>query len=149
MLFAGPPSPLVSMPPFVAVRIVCVPRGVSRLPGLQTGAVLYFAISVDALGTLLAPNGQLGKAQFLEAWKSVNDSLELAKEVRFGQAGVHFHLCWGGSERRALALPGRRARFFYARCRDLAGPCLGNMWRKQSHGERYDEECSVATGARS
>lgn len=55
----------------------------------QTGAVLYFESPVDALGTLLAPNGQLEKPQFLEAWKSVNDSLELAKEVLIDTSVIH------------------------------------------------------------
>lgn len=50
----------------------------------QTGAVLYFNIPVDALGTMLAPVGPMGRDQFLAAWKSVDDSLEVSKEVRVG-----------------------------------------------------------------
>lgn len=77
----------------LCVRLGCFRLGFSVVTGHscpsslvtinQTGAVLYFAAPIDALGTLVAPNGELGRPQFLEAWKSVNGSLELAKEVRF------------------------------------------------------------------
>ena len=43
--------------------------------------MLYFNIPVDALGTLLPPTGPMGRDQFLAAWKSVDDSQEVSKEV--------------------------------------------------------------------
>lgn len=53
----------------------------TALKNMQTGAVLYFNIPVDALGTMLAPTGPMGRDQFLAAWKSVDDSQEVSKEV--------------------------------------------------------------------
>ncbi|CAN0100635.1 unnamed protein product [Scytosiphon promiscuus] len=54
----------------------------TALKNMQTGAVLYFNIPVDALGTMIAPAGPMGRDQFLAAWKSVDDSLEVSKEAQ-------------------------------------------------------------------
>ncbi|CAM9617467.1 unnamed protein product [Pylaiella littoralis] len=59
----------------------------TALKNMQTGAVLYFNIPVDAVGTMLAPVGPMGRDQFLAAWKSVDDSLEVSKEA----AGLPFN----------------------------------------------------------
>eukprot|EP00904_Undaria_pinnatifida_P012779 jgi/Undpi1/8631/HiC_scaffold_25.g11096.m1 len=53
----------------------------TALKNMQTGAVLYFNMPVDALGSLLARTGPMGRDQFLAAWKSVDDSQEVSKEV--------------------------------------------------------------------
>lgn len=69
---------------------------------MQTGAVLYFNIPVDAFGTMVAPAGPMGRDQFLAAWKSVNDSLEVSKDVSelYKKAFVlcaddQLHIFWG------------------------------------------------------
>ncbi|CAN0203439.1 unnamed protein product, partial [Ectocarpus sp. 4 AP-2014] len=54
----------------------------TALKNMQTGAVLYFNIPVDGLSTMLPPAGPMGRDQFLAAWKSVDDSLEVSKEAQ-------------------------------------------------------------------
>lgn len=85
----------------------------TAVKNMQTGAVLYFNIPVDALRTMLAPDGPMGRAQFLASWKSVNDSLEISKEVRDLPSG-------GDVQGTTQKLQGRNV--FFVAARQAPGP---------------------------
>lgn len=85
------PVPLNGSAPFT-VPLACVPQMVAQgqAPSLQlqiaiknmgTQAVFYFAMPIS-LDALLAPSGQIDKANFINAWKSIDDSMEVSSVVQ-------------------------------------------------------------------